>query len=634
MIIFSFCLWGIGDIIKNYSASKSVISVNKASISSEFFAREYNQEKNRIRNSGQKPLSDEEMKKIDVKNIVIDKLLNESILEQAFESYKIVVPKKSLSQIIESIPEFQTDGTFNPDIYAKFIQRSGLSEAGFIDNIRKNLSKQQLIHPLASGYILPKFIKDMIIDDFNDPRDIVISEIKIDDMKLDEEIIEDDIKEYFNTNPEKYKIPENRNVSILMIDYTKLGENLNITDEEIDQYYNENKESYEPQEFRDFERYSFDDPESANKALSLLVRGSDSKQIVKKFMASYEEINMMDKSNFPDGLGDELFKIKNNGYSKVYNISGKYYIYKVIKIEHSEKKSIKEIRSEIKGELINEKMNSPEFTNKVRELNNQIDDLLGSGKNVDEVSKITKMSVVKLNGLTKNDTEQKQIKKIIEDDATRDEVLNSIFQTDENQAGNLIESRENDTKSYVVFIDKINKESMPKYEDIKDKVKKDVIDEQKNKIAREKISKIIDESKNTAKDISNMKGSKLFRISKKDLIFYAHEKNNKEISRILESIPNINVVLNIISSLNKNSGTYFKDKDRYILVGIKDIKKSQNIDPKFEEAINKHIDQTLSFDMTNLAIQAFRHNQKIKIDKKTIDEITKNSDEDENSDKN
>ena len=629
-IILSFVFWGIGDIVKNYSASSPVISVNDSSVTSDFFRMEYTKEKQNIRNSGDKPLSDEEMKKIDVKGIVLERTLNNLVLKEAFKENKIIVSRKNILSILESLPEFQEDGEFSPSLYAKLLQRSGVSEAGYVGNISSNLERNQLIHPLTSSYAIPSFIKEKILKSFYEEKTILISKIDVNDMTPEEEINEDDVEQHFNSNEDKYTIPESRTVSLLLIDYTKLGDELAVSDDDALSYYNDHRDEFEEKELRSFERFVFDSPEDAEKASSMMQLGKESKEIVRNYSPSFDKIDSMEKENFPEGLRDDLFNLAINSATKVYNVSGKYYVYRLLEIDKPESKTFLEAKEQIKESIRNEQMNSPEFSGKIRELNNKIEDYFGSGKSLQEVSKLTGMQSITLSKLDKNDKNQKELSKIIEDDQTREEIVSSIFESEKHQASTVIPSRETDTKAYVVYVDEISEKSVPKFKDIKEKVREDYVFSLKDKSAKKKLSKIIEDSNNPAKEVSSLKNTLSFKFSKKDVLYYSKEKNNKEITEMLKEIPNLNIIMNIISTLGKSEATYFKSDNQYVIVAVKDSVKPKYRDSEFDSSILQYIDTGVDRDMSVIVLNAFKSTYKIKIDEKLLESATKSSEDEEN----
>ena len=625
-IIFSFCLWGVGDIIRNYSASKAVFTIDKERFTVEQFLREYSQEKQRIRNIGSKPLTDAEMEKLNIKGMVLNKLLNAAVLEHTYGKLGIIVSKQSLRDIVHSMPQFQNRGGFDTRIYEMAIRRSGMSEQGFLMGIRDNVAKTQLLHPIIAGYKLPEIIKEIIAKEFESKYTVLLSKINLDSLKYNENVSDNELKQFYDNNSDKYRKPETRNVSILLIDYGNLAGDMTIDEDEIDAVYEENKDSYKPEETRNFERFSFDDRQSADKAWEMMNRGVSSKEIIKGLTPDMEEVRGAHVSDFPEKVGKELFSLKKGHSSAVYEISGKFYVCRLTSITAPKQKSVSEIKAEIRKELQNDKMNSPEFYAKIKEMKNKIDDGFGSGKTIDIIAKETGMKVEKISGVKKEEVSA-ELHKIIPDEDTRTEVIEKIFTTEAGQASQTIDSKETDTLSYVVAIDKVQPAVIPEFNKIKDQVKRDYILDKKEKSLTEDLNEIAGMSTKAAAQMKKKFNTKSFKFSKRDVLTQSQHKN-AEVEEILNEIPNPNAVLNIVSSLKSGEISYYKISDtEYLVCGIDNINRAGETSKEFYAAISRYIDAGTSNDVIGATLAAFKQTMKIDIDNKLIDEVTKSSDE-------
>lgn len=625
-IIFSFCLWGVGDIIRNYSASKTIFSVENTKLSVDQFLREYSQEKQRIRNIGSKPLSDKEMEKLDIKNLVLNKLVNDIVLEQMYNKLGIIVPKRTLIEIVHSLPEFRNkDGNFDERVYEIAIRRSGISEQGFLNQIRNNVARNQLLHPIIAGYKLPKFIEECVAKEFENRNTVLLSKVDLDSVEFNKDITESELKQYYENNKQKYQRPETRDISVLIIDYRNLAKSINIDENSVEKYYIENKDSYRPKEKRNFERFIFDSKEDADKAWTMMNRGAKSSEVIKKLTPDMENVKGIAKSDLPSEIAKELFNLKLTKTSEVYSINGKYYIYRLTKVFQEKGKSEKEIKDQIREELRSEKMNSPEFYSKIKEMKNKIDDGFGSGKTIEEISRETGMKVINISDLEKN-FENSKLNDIIKDEDTRTDVINEIFSTEENQVTQTIDSKETDTLSYAILIRKIIPASIPEFKKIIEKVRFDFILEKKDKSTLNKIGEII-ESENPIQEFKKAFPIKNFRFSKKDLLL-SQKINNSEVNSILREIPNPNAVLNIISSMKSGEVNYFKLSDKeYIIVGIEKIEKASVSSSDFAKVTSTYLSNSTASDVLPVSLIAFKNNLKIKIDRKLVDEMTKKEDE-------
>ena len=617
-IILSFCLWGVGDIIRHVTETKTAILVGKYKISAEQLDREYSQMKQNIKTMGAKPLTEEEFNKMNGKEIILNNIIDKAVENETIRQLGIIVPRKSLANIIYSLPEFQTNGVFDEKLYVSLLRQSGMSESGLLLQIKNSIARNQLFHPIISGYKVPDFIRNKLGAVYESSKTVYISIFNVNDVQNVKEADDEILKQYYENNKMKYKQPETRNIALLKLDYTKFIEEIKITEQEIDDYYNNNKDAFKGVETRDFERFEFSTKEEANNAHNKLAQDS-SDRVKEKLLANGQLLKETKKEEFPSDVSKDVFSLKEGNISGVYSIGGKYYIYLLKKINIPVKKDISEIKKEIKSIIQNERVNTPEFYSNIKEIKNKIDDSFAAGKDVDKVAKETKAEVIEIKDITKENDEF--IKQYVPDEDTRKEVQDTIFLTNENQASPIIESKDVDTVSYVVWVRKINKAAIPELSKIKDKVKNDYIFENKEKEVTNIMNDMIENNQNTLEQIKNIKNTKKFTIAKKDFMTKSDNKDLKEIIEILKSYEILNEIL---STLHKNDSKYYKiDKDKYAFVYVADIDQPEQASNTILYMLDQYLKTSIANDIVMLAKKDFKNRQNIKKYEKVIDERTK-----------
>jgi hypothetical protein len=353
------------------------------------------------------------------------------------------------------------------------------------------------------------------------------------------------------------------------------------------------------------------------------------KEVSVKLSPATDNIADMEKHSFPKEVGDELFGLREIGdVSRVYRIGDKYYLYVLKNISRYEDKPKSEIDKEIRSIIQNEKTNTPEFFERIRETRHKIDDGIGSGKRIQDIANETGMQVVTIRNVTKG-TENEEIKKLATDKATIDNVSEAVFKTEEGADSPNIDSLEVDTLSFVVHIDKVTKEYFPELKTVFKTIKSDLIKSKKDEIAKKKAYEITEKQGGSIKELSKLSGVKTYEISKKEILMHQQQKS-KNVEEILKHIPNVNVVMDIISTSQKGSSKYFSlPSGDYLIVGIKEVKKVESSDERFVDIIGKYVDNTAKKDFTETSVDIFKQGLKVKVDDKAIDKITKFSDSEE-----
>jgi peptidyl-prolyl cis-trans isomerase D len=612
----------VGDIIKNYSSTKAVITVGDAKVTVDDFLRAYDREKQRIKNNASTPLSDEEMKHINIKQIVIDEMIQSSVIEQAIKKLNITVSQKTVSDIVRSLPEFQKNGSFDDVLYESLLHRSGLSEVGFLSNIRVRVARSQMFSTIASGYKAPAFIKEIMAKEFEAKRDVLIAKIDVNKMRYNDKVDEDTLRQFYSSNAEKYKRPETRNAAVLILNYTKFAEDISVDEGEVQRVYESTKDAYNIEETRDFDRFAFGNNADATTAWKMLVKGESIEKISRKLMVRVVPLEGCRLSDFPVKVGKDLFRIKKGKVSSIHIVNGVLYIYKLTNVNKAQRKSEAEIKEIISGELQKEKINSLEFEEKAKAIRARVDDSLGADEPIESIAKELGMRLVEIDGVNKKEGNAK-LSEIVQDQETRADVIDAIFETDERQATSIIPSRTGDSTEYVAVVRKITKEAIPEYESVNSAVRRDFIREKKDKLAAEEINKILAKNKDAAKEVLKIPTVKSFRFSKMDVI--SHTKNpSPAVESALNEIPNANVILNAISTLGQGEAIHYKMSDKeYAIIAVSGVKESGMASSDASGVVERYVDSCTERDAPPIAIDAFKRQMKVKIDRERIDATEK-----------
>jgi len=120
IVILSFIFWGVGTVDK--STSVPVASVEKEKISLEDYWKAYDETRQMYRELLKEKFTEETEKQMNLKQRVLDSLIDEKVLLLAAKKEGIKVRDAELQDAITNEPLFMRDGRFNRDIYERTLQ--------------------------------------------------------------------------------------------------------------------------------------------------------------------------------------------------------------------------------------------------------------------------------------------------------------------------------------------------------------------------------------------------------------------------------------------------------------------------------------------------------------------------------
>jgi parvulin-like peptidyl-prolyl isomerase len=137
IIILSFIFWGVGTVDK--STSVTVAEIEKEKISLEEYWLAYDRAREFYRNISQGTLTEEMEKKLNLKQKVLDALVDERVLLAEARKTGIQVTDAELEEAIVNEPSFIRDGKFNKEVYTRTLQLNRLTPESFEAMKRKEL---------------------------------------------------------------------------------------------------------------------------------------------------------------------------------------------------------------------------------------------------------------------------------------------------------------------------------------------------------------------------------------------------------------------------------------------------------------------------------------------------------------
>ncbi len=134
MISVAFIFWGIGP--KDNPSVSIVAEIEGEKISLDAYWRAYDNELNRLKDQDK---STEDIEKMNLEEQVLLTMVDRVVLLVAAREGGIGATEKELQETIVSIPAFQRDGVFDPNIYKRFLKLRRMSPQSFEASVQDDL---------------------------------------------------------------------------------------------------------------------------------------------------------------------------------------------------------------------------------------------------------------------------------------------------------------------------------------------------------------------------------------------------------------------------------------------------------------------------------------------------------------
>lgn len=290
LVVLSFVFAGVGSYI-NSSTNSAAAMVNDEEISLRMFDRAYQSERGRMESQlgdmfNQLIANDEYLKSF--RQDVLQKLIDEKLLEQNATELGLRVSNQEILQTIAEMPEFQLGGQFNNERFQAILTQAGFSPSQFKTYMRRQMTRQQLARALVlSDFALENEVEAVLRlqkqtrdgQYVQVPAELFVSEVSITD---------EDRENYYLNNISDFDTEEQVKVAFVELTVDDLIESVSVSEDDIALYYQENQSNYRVEEERRASHILIESDEDADaakaKAEELLVRinnGEDFSELAK-----------------------------------------------------------------------------------------------------------------------------------------------------------------------------------------------------------------------------------------------------------------------------------------------------------------------------------------------------------------
>ncbi len=347
LIVLSFVLWGMGDIVR-HSSTKDAAVVAGTRISQQNLEQITQGELSRLK--AQVGAEAAEYFAPTIKAQALDKLVNRTLLLKAAQDEGLIISDELIAAEIKKMPIFQDEkGIFSREKYDSVKARYG-SEAKFISAVRED----KTLELLTSLFEKIAFVPDNYLQAHylaqHEIRKVELTKLSASAIKKLPEATDAELNKYFENNKQNYAAPEMRKASYIRFSNADI-ETPAVNDEEITQEFEANIDSYSTPEKLDLKQIRTDSKEEATKILAAIKKGGNFDKASKEVL----KMDLVTKADLPESLATAVFSQPQGGVTEVLESELGFHIFKVIKKTEKKQAKLKELQDKIKQELISRK---------------------------------------------------------------------------------------------------------------------------------------------------------------------------------------------------------------------------------------------------------------------------------------
>lgn len=493
LLILTFAVWGIEDMVRSSGGNVSVATVGDLKISQIEFQRALYYETERMRKILGKQFSPEIVKYLGLEQKALQRLVDNRLLVLESKKLGIRVSDAEVANNIRTNPIFIDDkGKFNRKYLEATLRANGQVERDYVEQIREDTAVKLLLETISSVATVPENAPPVLLAARDERRNVDIYSIPTSLIKSVATPSEEQLKKYYDSHSDKFTAPEYRIISYIAFtadDAKKSsrfshGSDHRVLGKDIETLYHERIDEFKKPEQRNVERLIFANEADASKAYDAIKNGKSFEQIGKEFTILNPKaisLGVVDKSGIIEAAADKVFSLNILAVSEPINSPFGWHIFRVLEIIPATVKPLDEVRPFLEKEL--EQKDNEQI---LIDFSNSLEDSIAGGSTLAEVAKEFNIKIVTLPPVDKSGAVAGGAKEATI--PSEESFLEVAFKTEEKTESPIITGK--NSVNYIIRIDSIAPAHVIEFEKIKPKVIAEWTTEEKRKQLSELSKKI------------------------------------------------------------------------------------------------------------------------------------------------
>lgn len=384
-LALSFGVWGIADIFTG-STDTSVATVGSTVIPSDLFQRDYNNTlKQQVGPDGRQMQSDV-ARKLGIPAQVLNGMINRTALDNVARKMGLTTSDATVVNEIRSLRGFAGPlGNFDHNTFLRVINEQGYTEQGFLELVRDDITRTQLLSAARTGFALPSGYVATLFSYLNEVR---AADYVILPANAGGEVTpptDAQLTAFVKSHATRFSTPEYREVDYAEIGPDDLASQTQPTDTQLKQQYellkSDPRSGYDVAEKRDVEQITFPTEADAKAAKAKADGGTSFADLAKSLGKTVDQLGAVTKDDLST-RGPAVFALADNGVTDPQkNLSG-WVLLHVTKITPGVHKTFADVKEDIRKSVAAQLAQA-----KLGDIANAYTDANSGGLNVAEAGK-------------------------------------------------------------------------------------------------------------------------------------------------------------------------------------------------------------------------------------------------------
>ncbi len=495
VIAIVFIFWGFGGNQGNNRTA--VATVNKVNITYQDYVQAYNQATENFRQQFGGKIPPGLMEQMGIKQHVLDQLIQSELLRQGGEEIGVRVSDLMAQEKIKNMEVFHEKGRFNQQRYEDLLARNRMTPTVFENSIKSEIRTQRVTEDIAGFAFIPDYEVDRWLAYSEEEIQLNYVQLNAADFEKDVVIQDDELSTWFEAKRKNYQSEVKIRLKYLTFNVKENLDQVKPAEEEIRTLYESRKENYQQPEQRHARHILFKTSEGdtaavraeqkkkAEEVLQLARKeGSDFSELAKEYSEGPTKERGGDLGFFAQGrmvpaFDQAVFSLQPGEISDVVETQFGYHIIKLEEIRPATVRTFEEVRDNLAVTLQKQQAKALTF----QQATKAYEGIMRSGS-LEKYSKEGKVEITTSDYFSQTELPEGMIKD--------PKFITTAFRLKKGELSSIVETE----KGYaILFVDDIQKPTLPELATVRERVVADYTKEKADELAAKAADQLLAASK-------------------------------------------------------------------------------------------------------------------------------------------
>jgi peptidyl-prolyl cis-trans isomerase D len=496
LLVLSFGIWGIEDTVRNLWRETAVVRMDGAEIEVPEAQNAARRELQRVTRQLGPSFEPEEPLRRAVAMQAVETLIGERAQRLEANRLGLSTPDAAVQEYVFSIPSFQSGGRFNRLILDQWLRQNEMNEAMFLQLVRDDLQRIQLIGAVRAGALAPSLLTNAMVRFEREQRIAQVAEFPLLEAPEPEPPAEAALARFHANNPDRFSTPALREATVAVLTAETLADQVEVSDADLAAAYEARHSQFETPERRDLQQALVPSEEAARAIATAWAADPDFAAIEQAATAAGGgalALGDLTRADLPiEALATAVFAAPAGGITAPVQSPFGWHVMRVARITPGATTPLAEVADRLRREVALERAGDLAFDRA-----NRVEDAIAGGATLEEAARRFAMTVVTVT-LDSEGRDAEGLPVILPiPAAARQEALRAIFTAEMGRAPRLTEMRQAEG-FMAVELKAITPPALKPLESVADEVRLAFLVDARRRFQEEKAAALLGASRNGA----------------------------------------------------------------------------------------------------------------------------------------